>query len=405
MRVVLSHLKFAQFAGTETYTLTVAQQLQRLGHDTTIYTTEVGAMAAFAVRQGVRVVDSPLKLPPSSDVVLAQDAATAYELAARYPSAVRTCTMHSAHNPLQTPPQLQDICHAVLVLNDRLARQVANLDWCPEVVRLRQPIDLKRFNLAEPVGEVGRRPRVLVLSNYEQARIGIVEEACRMAGMEFELVGAFGRPSPTPEHAIAGAEIVISVGRGALEGMAGGRAVYVFGPAGGDGWVTPSAYPSMESDGFSGRATTATIDAAQLLADLIDWKPAMGEVNRDLVWANHDAERHAMDLIELVHRLDAPPPQGIELLDELARLVRVEWYSSARAEVAMNENRRLRAEAEALRNEVLEARASLSDGLDRANHEVELARQSLDAIVHTRRYRMVRQIARPFDRFRARWRS
>lgn len=408
MRVVVSHLKFAAFAGTETYTLTVAQQLEHLGHDTTIYAPETGGMAESAVRQGVRVVSSAAKLPRSCDAVFAQDAATAYELAGRYPSAVRTCTVHSAHNSMTTPPQLEHASHIVVVLNDRLARRAANLAFCPEVVRLRQPIDLKRFNLGAPVGEPRRRPRVLMLGNYDDLRIGMVEEAARRAGMEFNLLGAQNRVSAAPEHAIADAEIVVSAGRGALEGMAGGRAVYIFTVAGGDGWVTPSTYPSLESDGFSGRATRETIDVDRLTADLEAWKPGMGEPNRDLAWANHDAERHANDLLELVHRLDSSPPPVPQQLDEVARLVRLEWYSSARAETAMNENRHLRAEVEGLRNAVTATNhrlASVELDLDRTNHELELSRHRLDALVHTRRYRLASHIAGPLDRLRARWRG
>lgn len=394
---MISHLNFAAFSGTESYVLTVAQQLERLGHEATIYAVETGPMAAFARQQGVRVVDDPSKLPSQCDAVFAQDASTAYQLAARYPQAIRICAMHSAHNPMQSAPQLEDVCQTVVVLNDRLRRRAEHLAWRGEVVRLRQPIDLKRFNIASAADEPRERPRVLALSNYaNRERLRMIEAACGHAGVELVHVGAPGRSTPNPEHAIAGAEIVISLGRGAIEGMAGGRAVYVFGPSGSDGWVTPENYAALESDGFSGRATDAAIDTARLAADLADWQDGMGETNRDLVWAHHDGERHAIELVELIHRLGGSTPRPIQQADELARLVRLEWYSFARAEAAIAECRRIRAEADALREE---DRAAASE-LERAYRDLELRLQTL---LGTRRYRLACQIARPLDRIRARW--
>src|ERR1700733_3734312 len=118
--MVISFLNLSEFSGTETYTITIATQLERLGHEVTVFTVNTGPMTDFARRLGIRIVDRPSRLPAACDAVLAQDAATAYELAARYPDAVRTCTMHAAHHPLVSPPQSEHAYHALLVLNDRI---------------------------------------------------------------------------------------------------------------------------------------------------------------------------------------------------------------------------------------------------------------------------------------------
>jgi hypothetical protein len=444
VRVVVSHLNFAEFAGTETYTLTAAQQLERLGHEVTIYADRTGPMAEFARHQGAVVSDRLSELPKSADAVFAQDAATAYELAARYPTAVRTCTIHSAHNPLQSPPQLEGICHALIVLNDRLRRRAQQLAWRPTVVRLRQPIDLKRFSQPSPPQRRVGPPRVLALGNHTgRGRLELIEAACRTAGLEFVQAGGVGEQTAHPEHAIAGVDIVVSLGRGVLEAMAGGRAAYVLGPGGGDGWVTPESYTAFESDGFSGRATNAVIDGARLTADLADWHDGFGEPGRDLVWAHHDGERHAVELIELVHQLDATPPRSTDHLRELARLVRLEWYSFGRAQAAIAENARIRAVVDELgqrsdelartNRELADANHQLADAnhrlgqanqqlagandeltgandqLMRSRDELEALGRALDArfraVTDTRRYRLASLLAGPLDRLRARRRG
>jgi hypothetical protein len=71
------------------------------------------------------------ELPDQCDAVLAQDAATCYELAGRYPDAVRVFVAHSTEFCLQTPPQLSGVAHAVVALNDRVGRWLESLGWWP----------------------------------------------------------------------------------------------------------------------------------------------------------------------------------------------------------------------------------------------------------------------------------
>jgi hypothetical protein len=122
MRVVISHEAFDAFAGTETYMFTVAQELAALGHDVLIYGQRTGPMADFAPRHGLRATATAEDLPASCDAVLAQDAASAVELAGRYPAAVRVLVAHSDFFALQAPPQPEGVCQAIVVLNDRVGR-------------------------------------------------------------------------------------------------------------------------------------------------------------------------------------------------------------------------------------------------------------------------------------------
>ncbi len=250
MRVLLSFENFAGFGGTETYTLTVAMELDRLGHDVAVYSPNHGAMAEFAREQGVRVIGRG-ELPRSFELLISSDAATCHELAGHCHDAVRIFVAHSVDVMLQAPPQLSDRCQAVVVLNDRVRRAVEARAWHAPIVRLRQPINLPRFEGLGP-GRANAQTAV-VLSNYLRgARARLIEDACRANELDVRWIGANGDPTPSPELAIAGAKLVIGLGRSVLEAMAAGRAAYVYGVIGGDGWVTPERYPAMEADGFAG---------------------------------------------------------------------------------------------------------------------------------------------------------
>jgi hypothetical protein len=299
---------------------------------------------------------------------------------------------HSTGFALQTPPQLKDVCQAVIVMNDRLRRRIEQLAWHPSVVRLRQPIDLHRFCFRALNLEQRRPPRVLWLNNYgANTRQRMVERACQTVGIELRNVGQTATPTATPEHEIAKAEIVISLGRGVLEAMASGRAAYVFGAVGGDGWVTANSYQQLERDGFSGRAFASAIDLERLVSDLSSWSEEMGEVGRDLAYRYHDAGEHAADVIELIEQLDAPNAPPPSAAGEFARLLRLEWDREGQARSAASETARLRADAGVLRDQAAATEAKATE-LERALAELRA----------TRRYRVACRIARPIDRLRAR---
>ncbi len=390
VRVLLSFENFAGFGGTETYTLTVAKELDRLGHDVAIYSPNRGAMAEFAGEQGIRVIGR-CELPSSCDLVISSDAATCHDLAGHCRKAVHVFVVHSVDFMLQAPPQLPDRCQAVVVLNDRVRRAVEARAWHAPVVRMHQPIDLGRFEGLGP-GRANART-VVVLSNYlKGARAQLIEDACRANELDVRWIGATGHPTSSPELAIAGAKLVVGLGRSVLEAMAAGRAVYVYGVIGGDGWVTPERYAAMEADGFAGTsAADVVIDRARLADDLESWNETMGELNRDLAAAHHSAREHAVELVNLTRRLEASPRVEPSFGDEFSHLIRCQRQSEIRAILNL-------AEVDRLSSLLAQANADLT----KMESAARAADERLEALQSTRRFRLACRIASPVDRMRAR---
>ena len=150
--------------------------------------------------------------------------------------------------------------------------------------------------------------------------------------------------------------------------MACGRAAYVWDWNGGDGWITAESYPEIEADGISGRSGRATPNAAELAADLRRYEASMGPVNHDLVMGHHRANVHAQGLIELFASLEAPSGRPREGLQEMARLVRLEW--------------RARAEVHGLGREIAVLRKTIEDSDARAE---EAAREHVERVEQVRR--------------------
>lgn len=335
--------------GSESYLLTVAEQLDRLGHETAVYALDLGRGAEVARERGIAVIDG-LGLDDEYDAALVQDGGVSHELAERCPGIPQLFVAHSAKFDLQAPPQLDGAVGAVVALNDRVAQRMRCQATAVEVVRLRQPIDTERF---APRAALPASPRrVLLLSNTpSEDRLGMLEAACAGAGLELMRLGGSSGQETDVRPALAAAEIVIGYGRSVLEAMAMGRAAYVYDWHGGDGWVTAESYSAVEADGLAGTAGLAKVDQARLSEDLRGYSATMGPVNHDLVVNHHRANLHAQELVELFGRLAQPPPRQRMPVQEMARLVRLEWR--ARQEIAglVHENGYLRELLEESRGE------------------------------------------------------
>ena len=350
MRIVLGTLEFGAIGGAGTYALTVAIELQSLGHEVTVFAEETGELARVAEDRGVRVADGERELPDDCDVVYAQDRASAYLLADRFPGTPQAICMHSGSSVLDRwqPPQLPGIVGAVVVLHERLAKRAAAFAERPEIVRLRQPVDLARFAPRGPIGETPRR--VLLLgNNLSVDRRESVLAAIDELDLECVELGRYGsRTTPTPEQEINQVDIVIGSGRSIVEAMACARAAFVYDYLGGDGWVTRENYEALEAINFAHATSDGAMVTPEALADrLREYRQSMGSVNLDLARMHHSAAPHAEELVAVFERLaPTPSPDGVPLR-EFARMSRVQWQTESRALGLSHEARLLASRAQA----------------------------------------------------------
>ena len=385
MRIVLATEELAAIGGSQTYLVTVGEQLSRLGHDVLLAANVRAEMTRIAEARGLRVL-APEALPDVCDAVLAQDAPAAYELAARYPAARRLYVAHSTEAALQLPPQEPGVIASVVALNDRVAAHLAGLGHAPPVHRLRQPVDLARFGrLADRPGD--RIRTVVAFGNVQGGEaLRRLRNVVEGRGSALSVVGRQGEVSEDPDIELSRADVVAGIGRCALEGMAARRAVYVTGPVGTDGWITPKSYAAIEADGFSGRATQARLDEDDLRAALDDWSPELGDAGRELAYRHHDAADHARALVSRWSEMEAPRQPVDAPLGELARLTRAQAAAESRLFAVSAELRRASRERDELVDEADRLRTQLLELGDRFGE-----------LTATRRYRLAGALVKPLD--------
>jgi hypothetical protein len=391
LRIVFATYALNGPGGSESYCLTVAHELQRLGHEVTLVAEELGAVAELAQRRGLRVARGPSELPSECDVALVQDAIVTGAVLDRFP---RIRVVHVAHSDLfdhQLPTMVRGVVDAVIVLSDRVAERVRALALDAPVVRLRQPIDTRRFASTTPLPQQPRR--ALLLGNYlDGKRRDALVETWQGAGLECVQVGIQAHAAVDVMPAIMGADIVVAKGRAALEAMSCARAVYVYDQFGGDGWVTAENYAALEADGFAGHATPAPRGPEDLAADLAGYQPSMGPVNSELVRNQHPARQHAAQLVEVLRGPHAGEGRELAGLDEVSRLARLFMEAEGRAMSLWHDFAALQARE-------IDARAEIEHLRARAN-EVEAREARMQRLLATRRARAGLALGRILDRLR-----
>jgi len=401
VQILISHHSFSGYGGPETYALTIGSELQHLGHRVLLYSaTPTGPIAETARERGLVVTANYAELPDNCDALIAQDAGTAMSLAARFPDATRLYVAHSDFFPLQVPPQIEGFCHAIVAMSDRVKAFVEALAYHSTIVRLRQPVDLKRFG-AFPSRPADGCRRALLLGNYlGGSGVDVVAKACTAAGFELSVIGAHTQSTSAPEREIAIVDVVIGYGRCVVEALAGRRAAYVYGVDGCDGWVTPESYDALEADGFGGRGLTGTITPDRLTSDLAKWHPGMGEVNRQLAAQHHDAIQHATALTTLINSLRSGLRRAtLTSGEEFARLVRLEWESWGRYMGALEELRRLTREIERQHSEIRKVKIEAHNAMmeskadaQRLSSDVERLEAKCAAIQNSTSWRVTRPL-------------
>jgi hypothetical protein len=320
MRFVLGNRLLDHAGGTEVHLLTLAEHLQRLGHEVCLYSPELGSFADHVRTRGVDVAGRLQELPGDCDVVFSQDTVVVYDLADRYPEAFHVFRICGDTFDFQLPPQLTGVVDMIVALSDRYAQIAEASAVKVPVLRLRIPVDSDRL---APVAPIRARPmHAVLLGNYLE-RDEIVSEAWGRQGVEVSRVGGHAQRFDVRE-ALADADIVVAKSRAALDAMACGRAVYILDVFGGDGWVTQSNYAALEADHFAGLATGRVIGVAELERDLAEYDMRMGVTNRDLIAQHHDAHQHAIELVRAIQERH-PMERPRVALQEYSRLTALQW--------------------------------------------------------------------------------
>lgn len=299
VQILITNNTLDSLAGSELYVYDLALELQRNGHNVTCFTLKPGLVAEHLREHGVQVTSDLASVADEVDVIHAHHNLEMRLAAARFPLTPLVYVSHGVTHPLEFPGKSQSCATRYVAVSEDVREQLIKRDGVPTslVDVIPNFVDAYRFVASRPIAE--RPQRVLVVSHHFGSGVTrqTIEGACKLAGdLELRVIGATTESVWNVEDFIDWADVVITLGRGALQAMAMGRAVVVYDYRGGDGLVTPENFDSLAATNFAGRTYAHRYTSEQLASEILRYDRSVAEQTMRLT-----RERHA--LVNICRRL------------------------------------------------------------------------------------------------------
>jgi glycosyltransferase involved in cell wall biosynthesis len=324
MKILLANNSLNYLAGSETWTLTLATQLVKMGHDVTAYSPDLGLIAtkleAIGVKcvkeltseNGVKAFDYVLDENKSGfDVVICAHYHITHYIHSMLPNTPIIAVVHGIiHKNEQTgeiypehPVTEFKVDQYVSVSEEvqGILKQTHNIDS----VIIRNFIDLDRFKKFK----INSSPKkFLVNSNYwgvEDEINKIIKEVSVHYGAELFGIGINFASTFEVEEIIKDVDVVIGMGRSVLEGLAMGKLGICHGRWGTGGVINPENITQIREFNFSGRNSKSILSTPQELIEQIDRYYTQKNVDEvyKIIKKDHNAKIAAEQLIEIAKGL------------------------------------------------------------------------------------------------------
>jgi len=292
-RVLLTNHQLLDFTGSEIFTFTLADSLRRLGHEVTVYSPYVDKLRQRLYSIGARVVERLDEIRGETfDLAHVHHNITAMEVRDSFPLLPMLYLSHGVLPYLEQPPAIDLQIARFLAVSEEVRDALIECGVSANRVEIfRNIVDSLRFC---PSAKIHRTPeKALILSaRIDERREQIIREACARLDIATKFIGGrFGQASPAqlPLH-MNDADIVFSLGRGAIEAMMCGRIPIIFDYLGGDGMVTPENIVNLMSCNFSGRRFANDYTVDQLISEIQKYKSENGDRLRAMSLELFDAQ-------------------------------------------------------------------------------------------------------------------
>ena len=269
-KILITNYSMKHYSGSETFTYTLGMELKRRGYEVDLFTFEEGELSSkfFTItpdnyRGRLRDKYNYIFINHNNCLEFLKNI-----------KGFKVFISHGIYPKLEQPKDGADMYVAI---SQEVKDHLNKLGYKSVVIN--NGIDCDRFR---PKKEIHKKLKnVLSLCKNEMGH-KIVEEACKKLNLNL----LYAKEESKIEDKINKVDLVVSLGRGAYEAMACGRAVLVFDKRGymnaepkGDGIVDGNARELLKNN-FSGRRYNKRFDADDLVKELKKYKKEMGKENR-----------------------------------------------------------------------------------------------------------------------------
>jgi hypothetical protein len=287
LRILITNVTLASRTGSETFVRDLAVGLREAGDRPMVWSPILGPIADELRAAGVPVVGDLRSLPALPDIIHGHHNVTTLAAVLRFPTTPAVFVCHDRNSRFDAPPVFPSIRRWVAV--DQNCRERLTQAGLPEdrIAVLYNWVDPERF---APRRTLPLEPRrALVFSNYTAPEtVAVLETVCARRSISLDVVGTgAGNVTGEPERVLPEYDVVFAKGRSALEAMASGAAVVLFGPTGLGPLVTSRELDRLRPLNFGMRAITTPVTAENVDAELARY--AADDATRVSAWIREHA--------------------------------------------------------------------------------------------------------------------
>lgn len=273
MKILITNNHLVKLGGTETWVITMVKELAKK-HEVYVYAREHGFVSDL-------LRDYITNNPPYCDLALIN-----HRSCLNFKSRTKIFTSHGLFHELEKPLEGADLYVAV-------SEEIANKYSINKIIR--NPIDTELF---KPYTKISPKPKKALALVSENA-LQVVKGAC--AALNIDLIEP-SRYNYNTYDLINQADLVFSLGRGALEAMSCARAVIIYDERdytrGADGYFENE---KIKECNYSGRFFKKQLDVNSLIREIKKYKMLDGEKNRKYIIENHDVRKITDQYLELFY--------------------------------------------------------------------------------------------------------
>lgn len=306
MRVLIASHYLGGLTGSETFWYTVADHLIRLGADVQCWAEKWGRRTGELMALGVHGPQAADSMGGCGfDVALVSHGLVAEKVSERFPGLPMFYFCHGPLPALERPPGESVNIRGYFAVSLETAAFLQDLGVPGEKIHGPfQPVDSEKF--CPGCYDDSGWSRVTVVSNrMPDDQVNVVRAACAGRDWSVRFVGERFYVAGQGEVAarMASSAVVVSLGRGVIEGMMCGAVPIVYDYQGCDGVVTLERFDELAECNFSGRVHKEKCSAASLA-----------------IWMQIALQTSARELRKMaVHRYDAA-----DLVEQLWRTIEEE---------------------------------------------------------------------------------
>jgi glycosyltransferase involved in cell wall biosynthesis len=330
MRILITQRELVQRAGSELFTIEVATELGKRGHDVAVFCPRLGPLADIMFAAGVWIKPRLAELPWVPEIIHGQHHLPTMAALAYFPKAPAVYHCHGYFPWVEQAP-----------LHPRIRTYVMMCRW---MVRLLEPkfgipgdrvtvlpnfVDTKRFSQVRSPPDRPRRAVLFSNGGLPARELRRLESACRTQGLSLDRIGmAYRTQQPRPEIILPEYDLVFAVGKSALEAMACGCAVIPVIPGQAGHLITIENFEEWAHANFAPRyyASAAQIDTAWLTGELRNYSPKIASEVTAKVRREY-ALKDAIDRLEKIYQAaiddhldNGPGPDLAEFASYLEKL-------------------------------------------------------------------------------------